>query len=491
MRTLALSLILATTAAAQPPADPTPPPAAPPVQPQAPAPTAPDAPPAPPPPAAVNPKPGDIAPEAQAIFDRAIAVYRGAKFYRESVTTVLHQQVAGLPKDAEPPADQASTTAFIYAAPDRFAFDTRDFGLYRDGKQSTILVKVLGEYTQRETTPDDQRVFANMVDVHPVYQALTAGEPGKTIGRFATAATVTPETVRGVKGKRISGTGLPPLPGFEVLSPVSMFFADDTGLLLQAVYDLKAIQQSRVDQSLRQTGNAARVLIEEFSITSDWTEAKVETEVPGDTASLVFKPGPRDKKVADFNMSDGDTSVQHSVLNTEAPGFTGKTLAGKAVSLKELKGRVVLLQFWTGANAASTNALTVFNSMNIVYGPKGVAMIGVNIDHPLMADQSRRVVDAKKAAYPQILDGDKSIANAYRVALTPCTIIIDKEGVIRSISSDFDAASQIDIAAKLDALLEGKPIPATVKPAPFTPPVQPPPPPPGPPALDPAQPRNP
>ncbi|MDP1662211.1 MAG: redoxin domain-containing protein, partial [Phycisphaerales bacterium] len=344
--------------------------------------------------------------------------------------------------------------------------------LYRNGKQATVFVKVLGEYTQRDMGDADKGFFSNMVELSPTYQAITSGEPGHSVGRAVTITRVVAEELGGIKGKRLVGTGYPPLPGFELVSPVSFFFADDTGLLRQATYDLKAIMQGQIDRSRAMNPGSPAVKLEEFAITSDWTEAAVDTDPLGLDPALTFTPGPSDHKVNDFNTADNEDSVQHRLIGTSAPAFAATTLAGKSISLSDVKGRVVLLQFWSSAEPASTAALTIFNSMDIVYRPKGVAFLGVNHDHATMTTQSRIIATAKGAAFPQVADPEKTITNAYRVALVPCTILIDKEGVIRSISQGFDGPAQIEIAAKLDKLLAGEPLPVTVAPAPFTPPAQ-------------------
>ncbi|MDP1662866.1 MAG: hypothetical protein Q8L55_13205, partial [Phycisphaerales bacterium] len=116
MRTLTLALIFTTQALAQtqPPAEPAPtPPATPPATAPANPPAVPG--PAPAPPAVIVPKTGAIIPEAQAVFDRAIATYKGAKSYNETVVVTLSQRATGLPEGSDPPAGQASTTKFHWA----------------------------------------------------------------------------------------------------------------------------------------------------------------------------------------------------------------------------------------------------------------------------------------------------------------------------------------------------------------------------------------
>ncbi|MBY0309410.1 MAG: peroxiredoxin family protein [Phycisphaerales bacterium] len=476
MRTAALTLLLASAALAQSPAQPVPP-----ASPNPPAPAFRR-------PVVIAPKPGDIAPQAQAVLERATAAYRACKTYRETVLTRLEQRVSGIAKDAEPPADQASQTSLVWAGPDRFTFDNRDFSLYRNGAEAAILVKSLGQYVQRPPNDEDKGVFGNMVDLHPVYQALigatdgagAAGTPPKPdkspFGRLLTAQEARPEELRSVKGKRVVGSGLPPLPGMSTAVPVTMFFADDTGLLMQATYDMRAAMQAQYDRSYsdmkaagQQTGPKAT--IQRFVITQDWTSAKADPT--GDDAvndgATNFTPRPGDVKVDQFNIADGDDSVQHRLIGKPAPDFSTTTLDGKPWSLKDQRGKVVLLQFWSASAPRSVASLTIFNSMDIHYKEQkaDAVIVGVNQDHPVLLEQSKATAAAKMAAYPMLADGDKAIGNALRVAVLPCTILIDKEGVVRSITTDFDAADQVLVAGRIDRLLAGRPIEDEPRPAPF------------------------
>lgn len=466
MRTLTLAIFLAAPCCAQP-STPAPGPS------PAPAPTAPTPQPAVTPPAAPAEsaaKPAAITPEAQAILDRAAAAYRNAKAYRETVVNTLRQKASNLIAGTEPPADQASTTSFTWGGPERFVFDTREMSLFQNAKETTIVVKGLGEYTQREDHADDKPVFANLVEPSLTYLALSGknGTPGTPpFGRMVTAATVKADELRGIKGKRITGTAPSPLLMFPAPVPVTMFFADDTGLLMQVTYDLKGAMQALLNTNADATRTPAdkRAVIEQYHITSDWTEAKVDStpSIPADT--LAFKPAPADRKVDAFNFTDDQGSVQFTLLNKPAPDFTATTLDGKPWSLKDQRGKIVLLQFWSSSAQNSTPSLTPFSDLRLDF--PAVTMVGVNQDHPSMHDQTRRLIAGRSATLPTLIDADKAIGNAYRVIILPRTIIIDKEGIVRSITTDYNDAGMFTVASRLSDLLAGKPIQERAQPAPF------------------------
>ncbi|MFT3683794.1 MAG: redoxin domain-containing protein [Phycisphaerales bacterium] len=423
------------------------------------------------------PKAGDISPDVQAVLERATAAYHGCKTYREVVLTSLQQRVSGIDKETQPPVDQASQTSMAWAGPEKFAFDNRDFSLFRNGKEATIVVKSIGEYVQREPGAEDRAVFANMVDMHPVYQTLvgnsdgagSGGEPVKpgkgAFGRLLSAKDVRAEELRGVKGKRVSGMGLAPLAQFTRPVPVTLFFAEDTGLLVQATYDLKAVMQARYDRAyadMQASGEpaGAKATIERFVITSDWTVAKLDP-AGGDEitdGALTLKPSKGETKVEQFNMQDGAESAQYKLLNQPAPEFSATTLDGSPWSLKDQRGKVVVLQFWSASSPRSLSSLSAFNSTDTDYKGRGTVVVGVNEDHVSLVEQSKAVAKRKLAAFTMLADGEKAVGNAYRVGVLPCTILIDKEGVVRSITNDFDPGDTAVVARRLDRLLAGRPV---------------------------------
>jgi peroxiredoxin len=241
---------------------------------------------------------------------------------------------------------------------------------------------------------------------------------------------------------------------------------------MQVTYDLKTSMQALLDanSSALQKPNVPRAVIEQYHITSDWTEAKIDPTPAISAEALTFKPAPADRKVNAFNFTDDDGSVQFTLLNKPAPDFTATTLDGKTWSLKDQRGKVVLLQFWSSSAQNSIPSLTPFSDLRLDF--PAVTMVGVNQDHPSMHDQTRRLIAGRNATLPTLIDADKTIGNAYRVIILPRTILIDKEGIIRSITTDYNDAGMFTVASRLSDLLAGRPIPERTQPAPFQPPLR-------------------
>lgn len=112
----------------------------------------------------------------------------------------------------------------------------------------------------------------------------------------------------------------------------------------------------------------------------------------------------------------------------QAPNVTFTTLEGKNISMAELKGKVVMVNFWAtdcpGCIAEMPGLIETYNN----YKDKGVELIAVAMPYDPPA-QVLNYTKQKKLPFPVMHDGLANITNAFGdVSLTPTTFIFDKQG---------------------------------------------------------------
>jgi len=119
-----------------------------------------------------------------------------------------------------------------------------------------------------------------------------------------------------------------------------------------------------------------------------------------------------------------------------APDFRGisQWLNSKPLTLAKLRGKVVLVDFWTYSCINCLRTLPHLNAWYKTYGPKGFVIVGVHtpefaFEH--VPSNVSRAVEQLGVHYPVPLDNDYGTWTAYSNQYWPAEYLIDKRGHIR------------------------------------------------------------
>ena len=113
----------------------------------------------------------------------------------------------------------------------------------------------------------------------------------------------------------------------------------------------------------------------------------------------------------------------------EAPTFTLPTLAGDSLRLADLRGQIVVLNFWATWCAPCIEEIPQLIDLHDELNPHGLTVLGVSLDIE-GPDFIKPFTDRLGITYPVPLD-DGAVAEAYGgVWALPTTYVIDAEGQI-------------------------------------------------------------
>jgi len=108
------------------------------------------------------------------------------------------------------------------------------------------------------------------------------------------------------------------------------------------------------------------------------------------------------------------------------PEFSGQSPEGKMLSLADLRGKVVLLNFWATWCPDCRPEMPTFEQLHRDFATKGLIVLGVNVREGAHTVQSY----AKELAltFPLVLDLKGKISSAYGVIGIPSTFLIGRDG---------------------------------------------------------------
>jgi thiol-disulfide isomerase/thioredoxin len=122
----------------------------------------------------------------------------------------------------------------------------------------------------------------------------------------------------------------------------------------------------------------------------------------------------------------------------QAPAFALPGLYdARTVSLKDLQGKVVLLNIWASWCTSCRDEMEDLMAVQEQYGPRGFLLVAVNIDNaPASAVDFLQRLESrtkKKPGFIFLYDKDKTVPNGYRQRAMPTSYLIDRHGIVRKI----------------------------------------------------------
>jgi thiol-disulfide isomerase/thioredoxin len=139
------------------------------------------------------------------------------------------------------------------------------------------------------------------------------------------------------------------------------------------------------------------------------------------------------------NNNDGISSAKLSIDKSQfkkAPEFKGITsyINSNETKLSDLKGKVVLVDFWTYSCINCIRTLPYLADWNEKYSDKGLVIVGIHapeFEFEKNIDNVKQAVTRFGIEYPVLLDNDHGTWDAFQNSYWPRKYLVDSEGFIR------------------------------------------------------------
>ncbi len=144
-------------------------------------------------------------------------------------------------------------------------------------------------------------------------------------------------------------------------------------------------------------------------------------------------------------------TVTSAVAEDSAPDFTLKSRDGSNMRLSELRGQVVMINFWASWCGPCRQEMPLLDELYQQYEPLGFTLLGVNVEQDV-ADAERLLKDAP-VSFPVLYDPDNSVTKAYDVVAMPSTILVDRDGNMRYVHHGYKPGYEDDYQTQIRELI--------------------------------------
>ena len=135
-------------------------------------------------------------------------------------------------------------------------------------------------------------------------------------------------------------------------------------------------------------------------------------------------------------------SIAGLETGSQAPEFELEAADGTIVRLADYRGEVVLINFWATWCVPCRTEMPLLQATFESFKDQGFMVLGIDFDEP--ADLVASFGEELGLTFPLLLDPGGKIQQQYKVRGYPTTVVLDREGRIRSYHIGILTQSQVD-----------------------------------------------
>lgn len=177
----------------------------------------------------------------------------------------------------------------------------------------------------------------------------------------------------------------------------------------------------------------------------------VKGPIPAEAFTLAL---PEDAVEVEDIYTALSTGTTGRLVGQPAPAIDAKRDGGAAVRLADLKGKVVVVDFWAGWCAPCLTQLPAVAKLVKELEPKGVVLLAVNVGEK--AEEVAAFAKEHPEAAGSVLDPESRIADAYGVTSIPALVVIGPDGTVKAVHSGEPEDLEATLRGELEGLVGAK-----------------------------------
>jgi peroxiredoxin len=141
-----------------------------------------------------------------------------------------------------------------------------------------------------------------------------------------------------------------------------------------------------------------------------------------------------------------------ATISAPAPDFALPSSTGEQITLGDLRGEVVMINFWATWCGPCRQEMPHLEALHQRYENLGFTLLGVNVeDDPEGA--RKWLTEHARVSFPILFDSRNEVSKLYEVVAMPSTVIVDRGGAVRFIHHGYKPGYENEYQTQIRALL--------------------------------------
>ncbi len=137
-----------------------------------------------------------------------------------------------------------------------------------------------------------------------------------------------------------------------------------------------------------------------------------------------------------------------------AADFRLDARGGKQLALNELKGQVVMINFWATWCGPCRQEMPLLEQMHKKYQPMGFTLVGINVEED--SSGAEAWLQKTPVTFPILFDRENRVSKLYNVSGMPSSVLIDRKGNVRYLHRGYKAGDENAYLDHIRALVKEK-----------------------------------
>ncbi len=134
-----------------------------------------------------------------------------------------------------------------------------------------------------------------------------------------------------------------------------------------------------------------------------------------------------------------------------APDFALQSRDGETVSLAQLRGQVVMINFWATWCGPCREEMPHLEALHQRYAALGFTLLGINVEEN--SEDAEEWLEEMPVSFSILFDPENYVSELYDVVAMPSTVLVDRQGNLRFSHHGYQPGYENEYQTQIRALI--------------------------------------